>query len=206
MPIKVPGKRNRHGKMGGGKRTLVAVLSLTAMVDMFTVLVVFLLQNYKDTGDVLTLEKSVQMPSAASVKELKPSTVVIISQEMIRVNESEVITFSEVREQKDWFVESLFDYIKNSIEMKTLEFENSLSYKLQKTLNNNELDDQVAMLSAIKEVTIQADESIDLLSLKKIMYTITEAGATSINFAVIKIETNKPEEYIIKTSQPKNEG
>ena len=41
MPIHVPGKRNKRNKKVGGKRSAVAVLQLTAMVDMFTVLAVF---------------------------------------------------------------------------------------------------------------------------------------------------------------------
>lgn len=51
MPIHVPGHRNRSGRQKKPvKRNAVAVLSLTAMVDMFTVLTVFLLQNYASTG------------------------------------------------------------------------------------------------------------------------------------------------------------
>ena len=45
MAIYVPGKRDRRGVRAGAKRNVVAVLQLTAMVDMFTVLVVFLLQK-----------------------------------------------------------------------------------------------------------------------------------------------------------------
>ena len=39
------------------KRSVTAILSLTAMVDMFTVLVIFLLQNYSATGEVLFIPK-----------------------------------------------------------------------------------------------------------------------------------------------------
>jgi biopolymer transport protein ExbD len=40
--------------------------------------------------------------------------------------------------------------------------------------------------NAWKKVTIQADKSIDYLTLKKIMYSIYEAGGGPINFAVAK--------------------
>ena len=33
-------------------------------------------------------------------------------------------------------------------------------------------------------VTVQADKEIDFLTIKKVLYTATEAGATLINFAV----------------------
>ena len=49
MPIHPPGQRyryNKHMMKGQGtKRDVAAVLQLTAMVDMFTVLAIFLLQN-----------------------------------------------------------------------------------------------------------------------------------------------------------------
>ena len=49
MPIHRPGERHRYHNILSrrkGKRGLTAILSLTAMVDMFTVLAIFLLQNY----------------------------------------------------------------------------------------------------------------------------------------------------------------
>ena len=86
MPIKVPGHRDRRGRKGGGKRSAVAVLQVTAMVDMFTVLAVFLLQNYNTTGQVIQLSDDVELPQASAVKELSPSNVVVISQEEIKFN------------------------------------------------------------------------------------------------------------------------
>ena len=39
-----------------------------------------------------------------------------------------------------------------------------------------------------RQVTLQADKDTDFLTVKKIMYTLTEAGASEINFAVITVE------------------
>ena len=93
MPIKVPGHRDRHGRMGGGKRSAVAVLQVTAMVDMFTVLAVFLLQNYNTTGQVIQLNDEVELPQAEAVKQLKPSNVVVISEEDIKLNNEVVADY-----------------------------------------------------------------------------------------------------------------
>ena len=41
--------------------------------------------------------------------------------------------------------------------------------------------------NAWSKVTIQADKGIDFLTVKKVMYTVTEAGAGEINFAVTKL-------------------
>ena len=86
MAIHVPGYRSRSHQVhqSGGKRSVVAVLSLTAMVDMFTVLTVFLLQNYNpDTGAVLDIPAEVRLPQASKHKEVKPSHVVTVSRNFI---------------------------------------------------------------------------------------------------------------------------
>ena len=73
MPIHVPGVRNRrNGHSQASKRDVVAVLQLTAMVDMFTVLVVFLLQNYASTNQILPISDRVSLPKATSTAQLIP--------------------------------------------------------------------------------------------------------------------------------------
>jgi biopolymer transport protein ExbD len=39
-----------------------------------------------------------------------------------------------------------------------------------------------------RRVTVQADKVIDAGTVKKVMYTLTEAGASEINFAVLRDE------------------
>ena len=104
MAIKVPGDRTRRGNKVGAKRSAVVVLSLTAMVDMFTVLALFLLQNYNATGEILTIDESVKLPSAGAVKELKPSNVVVISEKGISINEEKVAEYKDVQQQEDFTI------------------------------------------------------------------------------------------------------
>src|SRR5690606_11885432 len=85
----------------------VAVLQLTAMVDMFTVMCVFLLQNYATTNQILPLPEAVELPAASAVKELKPSNVVIISPEGVMLNSQKVAEFLTVKEQEDWMISPL---------------------------------------------------------------------------------------------------
>lgn len=82
MAIYKPGQRFRYHNLlskKSKKRAVTVILSLTAMVDMFTVLVIFLLQNYNATGEILYLPKEVTLPKASTVVDLKPSVVVTIS-------------------------------------------------------------------------------------------------------------------------------
>src|ERR1041385_8263782 len=115
MPIHVPGKRNRHGRLKSSKKSAVMVLNMTAMVDMFTVLCVFLLQNYATTNQVLPMPEKVDLPAAHEVKELKPSNVVVISNDGIVLNNLKVAEFRAVKEQEDWTIKTLKETLEKNI-------------------------------------------------------------------------------------------
>src|SRR5436190_3486224 len=113
MPIQVAGKRNRHRKLGGRKRSAVVARNMTAMVDMFTVMCVFLLQNYATTNQVLPMPDKVNLPGAHDVKELKPSNVVIIGQQDgIMLNNFKIADYRSVKEQEDWEIKTLVEQLK----------------------------------------------------------------------------------------------
>lgn len=193
MAIYVPGKRSRNGKRNSGSRSVVFVLSLTAMVDMFTVLVVFLLQNYQVTGQTLDLQEDVTLPQASAVRELEPSNVVVVSKEYIELNDVKIASFATIKESNDWLIITLRDAIKDELAKQKEKLEASLSLQVQsEVLKAQAGKDQEVVMKNFKQITIQADENVDLLSLKKIMYTIVEAGGGPINFAVLKKE--KPPE------------
>ncbi|MDE0119687.1 MAG: biopolymer transporter ExbD [Bdellovibrionales bacterium] len=179
MPIYVPGKRWKgRQKALGAKRNVVAVLQLTAMVDMFTVLVVFLLQNYASTNQILPISDQIALPQAATVKELKPSFVVMLSKDSLSFNKEQVGTYNEVKNNKDWLIVSLLDSVKEAIEILNQE-DKSVSKK------DGSGGDVVPLQY---KMTLQADKDIDFLSIKKVLYTLTEAGVQEVNFAVIKVK------------------
>lgn len=197
MAIYKPGQRHRYHnilKRRGGKRSVTAVLSLTAMVDMFTVLVVFLLQNYNTTGEILYIPKEVVLPKANRVLELKPSLVVTVSSKEILIDTTPVATFEEVKASTDWVIPKLRDEAKILIEKARVEQEAKLQNQLTKVVNTTLGKDEEDP-EAWRKVTIQADKDIDYLTLKKIMYSVYEAGGGPINFAVAKeLENNEAAE------------
>lgn len=185
MPIHVPGKRGRSGKMKTGKRNAVAMLNMTAMVDMFTVLCVFLLQNYATTNQVLPMPEKVDLPMAHETKELKPSNVVVVSPDGIVINNVKVAEFRTVKEQEDWIIKALAETVQKSIqdgEAKKL----SLGNQLREAVNEAKDLKKAPETDDFRKLTIQADKNVDFLTIKKVMFTVTEAGIQEINFAVLK--------------------
>ena len=194
MAIFAPGRRDRHNRpLRSGRRSVVATLTLTAMVDMFTVLVVFLLQNYQTTGEVIEISDNVVLPKAHAVKELKPAHVVVMSKEKLFLDKEVIATFQQVKDQKEWKIDPLanrlVDLFRASDE-KRQALVNRVREAVEETRPNGQKDDP----NDERRITVQADKAIDFLTVKKIMLTITDAGASEINFAVLKEEPNTAKE------------
>jgi biopolymer transport protein ExbD len=59
-----------------GRRSLFADLLLTALIDAFSILVIFLLMNFSSTGEILFISKDVELPKATALETLERNTVV----------------------------------------------------------------------------------------------------------------------------------
>lgn len=183
MPIYAPGiRKGRY--VQSIKRDVVAVLQLTAMVDMFTVLVVFLLQNYAVTNQILPIAEKIELPQAKEVKTLKPSHVVIFSDGIVTLNEDVLGPLKEQTSEDQWIFPPLKQKMEELLELSRSGGSNFLLAQLKKI--QQDLEDDDVIKEAPFRVTIQADEKTNFLEIKKIMYTLTDAGVREMNFAVIK--------------------
>lgn len=188
MAIQRPGERHRYHNIlrkRKNKRGVTAVLSLTAMVDMFTVLVIFLLQNYNTTGEIIYIPKEVTLPKAERVNELKPALVITVSAKEVLVDNVVAVSFDEVKNSPDWTIPNIRDQVRFILQKNKAEqdakLQNRVKTVVETTVGNSKEDpDQW------RKVTLQADKDIDYLTLKKVMYSIYEAGGGPINFAVAK--------------------
>jgi biopolymer transport protein ExbD len=79
----------REGSKRKFKRTVMVTLSLTSMVDVFSMLVVFLLQTFSSTPEIL-IPKDVILPTAKSHGEVKEAPVLSISKGGIYLDQIEV--------------------------------------------------------------------------------------------------------------------
>ena len=188
MAIFAPGVRDRHGRQQSNKnRNVVAMLSLTAMVDMFTVLVVFLLQNYNVTGEVIDVDDAVELPKASEVRELKPAHVVVVSKDNILLDSEIIAKFADVREQQEWIINPLYNKLKASFAIDKQKAAVPGLNQVKQAVDQAKVGGDAEVADYLR-VSLQADKTIDVLSIKKVMTTIQSAGATEINFAVMKTE------------------
>jgi biopolymer transport protein ExbD len=152
----------RIRRMGRFKRHK-AGLNLTSLMDVFTILVFFLLVN-QAAIEVIEPPKGIVLPD--SIVESKPRQTVVIF-----VNDDEVLVQGEVIATTASIAESGEDNIEPVRERLARIQESVIGINTQAVAES-------------KEVTILANKAIPFHILKKIMATCTNAGYTKISLAV----------------------
>lgn len=77
----------KHGKW---KRNIVADLLLTALIDAFSILVIFLLMSFSSAGDILLVGKGQELPKASLASTLERNPVVKMEDGKIYLESQEV--------------------------------------------------------------------------------------------------------------------
>lgn len=107
MPVITPGRRPAYAPIGrlrssplsGGKKGMFASLNLTAMVDMFTILVIFLIQLFTAAGQV-TPNPKIKTPTVVSGTPLEdPGTVIMMNNDGLMMVDNEAIPESEMGDE-----------------------------------------------------------------------------------------------------------
>jgi len=151
-------------RMGRNKRKVTG-LNLTPLMDVFTILVFFLL-FHSSGGDILETPKHIKLPD--SVVETKPreTVVIMVSPEVVLVQGEAVISTPE-----------LFDDRIGMVDEVTVRLEQ---------LERNIIGISTKTVAESKEITLLADKTIPFKVLKKIMSTCTGSGYGRISLAVVQ--------------------
>ena len=145
------------------KRARAGALNLTSLMDVFTILVFFLLVNQAST-EVLEPPKEIALPDSVVESKPRQTVVMLVSADHVRVQGEPVIATAEVLAAKGDSVAPIRERLE-AIREKTIGF------------NTKKVADS-------KEVTILADKSIPFKVLRKLMSTCTSAGYSRISLAV----------------------
>jgi biopolymer transport protein ExbD len=146
-------------------RGKVAALNLTSLMDVFTILVFFLLVNSAAT-EVLETPKHITLP--ASVVEDKPRETVVIF-----ISATEVI----VQGESVVLVEDIIASNRQNI--------GPIGKRLAQ-LNAKVIGLSTKAVADSREVTILADKSVPFSVVKKVMSTCTGQGFERISLAVLQ--------------------
>jgi biopolymer transport protein ExbD len=159
-------RRHNRGKLGGA-------LNLVSLMDIFTILVFFLLVNSTDV-EVLPNTKDVQLPESIAEEKARQTVVILIGDEDILVQGIQVAKVHDVMRQSG----------------------NDIPALRQALLQQNDrvLREETKGDIAGREVTIMGDKDIPYRVLKKVMATCTGSDYGRISLAVMQKSSDHVEQ------------
>ena len=161
-------RNTRRIKRMGRNRLKLTKMNLTSLMDVFTILVFFLLVN-SGSVEVVEAPRDVKLPE--SVVESKPRETVVIS-----ISAEEVLVQGQLV--------AYVDDILNDKASATGQINARLA-----ELKNSVIGINTKAVAASQEVTILADRSVPFTVVKTVMSTCTAEGYENVSLAVIQKNT-----------------
>lgn len=156
---------SRRMKRMGRNPKKPSSLNLTSLMDVFTILVFFLL-FHSGSGDILEAPKEIKLPD--SIVETKPreTVVIMVSPDVVLVQGDAVIKTASLLDNNQQVISQIKERLK--------------------LLERNIIGISTKTIANSKEVTLIVDKSIPFKVVKNIMSTCTISGYGKISLAVIQ--------------------
>ncbi len=158
-------RTSRRTKRMGRSRGKLTGLNLTPLMDVFTILVFFLL-FHSSGGDILETPKHIKLPDSVAETKPRETVVLMVTPEVVLVQGQAVISTPELFDDRVVMV-------------------GAVTQRLEQ-LKKNIIGISTKTVADSKEITLLADKTIPFKVLKKIMSTCTASGYGRISLAVIQ--------------------
>jgi biopolymer transport protein TolR len=142
-----------------------ANLSLTSLMDIFTILVFFLLVSSSNPSKLPDV-KNLKLPNSVAETDPKDTLVIMVTRDDVLVQDMKVSSVNEIKALKTDLIPSLASELKYR------------ASKTVATLNERGIPE--------REVTILGDEKTPYTVVRKIMATCSENDYAKISFAVVR--------------------
>jgi biopolymer transport protein ExbD len=147
-------------------------LNITSMMDMFTIILVFLLKSFSTQGQLITPATGLLLPTSTVERTTRSSLDVQITKSNILVQDKIVIDekgYAAILGQKDFMIQKLYDVLETYAEA---------GRKMT----------EISGSDVSGEITIQGDVNIPYKLLTRVMYTCGQAGYPAMNLVVYRKE------------------
>jgi biopolymer transport protein TolR len=146
-----------------GKRTVM--LNLVSLMDIFTILVFFLLVNSQQV-EVLPNAKDLELPESVAEQKSRETVVIMVTGDQILVQGKVVANVADVMNQDELVIAGLKTALQNQTD---------------RVLRRDAVAD-----IADREVTIMGDKALPYKLLKRVMASCTAADYGKISLAVLQ--------------------
>lgn len=152
------------------KNVGTAGLSLVSLMDVFTILVFFLLVN-SSSSDVMEPPKNIKLPDSSVEAKPRETVIVMITSEQVLVQGEPVISTQEVIDSKTPIIEAVKE---------------RLFLQQKKVIGIN-----TKVVAESREITVLAHRTVPFHLMKKVMASCTSAGYGKISLAVVQKAKSK---------------
>jgi biopolymer transport protein ExbD len=158
------------------KKNQVFDIDITSLLDILTILLVFLLQSYNSSGVIINVPKGIELPKSSSESLNNFGVNVQVSKTQIWVDDKEILN-SENQENTNVFDEG---------GRRIIPLFNEL-VKIKEVIKQSEkLSPEAKKFSGIANLIV--DKSLKYNYLKRVMYTCASAGFKEFKFVVLTKE------------------
>jgi len=157
-----------HPLNGKRKRSTQVALKLTSMIDMFTILLVFLLKSYSAEGQIMSVSPDLRLPESTAQKAPQTTSIIAITNDLIMLDGKQVASVSQV------------------IRSNTLEIPELKSALAQLRQLSEKIGEIHTDMGFTGKISIQGDRELPYLVIKKIMFTCGKIGYNDMLLAVTK--------------------
>ncbi|MDZ7266417.1 MAG: biopolymer transporter ExbD [candidate division KSB1 bacterium] len=147
-------------KVGRRKRELNMSLRLTSMMDMFTILLVFLLKSFSAEGQFVTVSPELTLPKSTSTIKPKVAPIVAVTKEWVMLDDKPLVKIDDIDLGAGLQIPAL---------QQSLQFSRSVAEKLGA---------QEERFGFQGKVVIMSDRDMPFAIIKRVMAT---CGATGYN-------------------------
>lgn len=158
----IPSRIKKHNTDPGNVK-----LNLTSMMDMFTIILVFLLKTYSTEGMLIQPSEYLRLPKSTIEKSPEVALDLVVSKEWIMVNHEPIIQVKDVINQKQFVIKPL-------------------QQKLQVYAKEAKRMEELYGTKFSGKVTIQGDESIPYKLLVKVMATCGKSEYPNMRLVVYR--------------------
>ena len=165
-------KTTRRMKRMTRNKVRIGRMNLTSLMDVFTILVFFLLVNSAST-EVLETPKRITLPDSVVEEKPRETVVIFISPTEVTVQGERVVQVADIQRTGAQNIASIGDRLA--------------------MLSENIIGLNTKIVAESQEVTILADKSVPFSVIKKVMSTCTSQGYGRISLAVLQRAPETPE-------------
>ena len=158
-------RNSRRIKRMSRNRVKITKMNLTSLMDVFTILVFFLLVN-SGSVEIMEAPKNVTLPESMIEQKPRETVVIFVSAEEVLVQGELVAQVVDILDAQSAYYDPITSRLAE--------------------LRDNIVGPSTLAVAGSQEVTILADKSVPFIVIRKIMSICTSEGYENVSLAVIQ--------------------